>query len=64
METGHHKVEDVCNYLKNSGKNFGQLGFIHHGRAILRDPEGELRKAHGILGDKVFIADDGMVLEM
>ena len=64
METGHHKVEDVCAYLRDSGKRFGRLAFIHHGRAILRDPEGELRKAREILGDKVFIANDGMAEEV
>ncbi len=64
METGHHKVEDVCNYLRDSGKRFGRLGFIHHGRAILRDAEGELQKARGILGDRVFIANDGMTEEL
>lgn len=64
METGHHKVEDVCNYLNDSEKDFGQLGFIHHGRAILRDPVGELKKAREILGDKVFITDDGMTIEI
>jgi ribonuclease BN (tRNA processing enzyme) len=64
METGHHKVEDVCNYLRDSGKRFGQLGFIHHGRAILQDSERELKKAHRILGDKVFIADDLMAMDI
>ena len=64
METGHHKVEDVCNYLKGSGKNFGKLVFVHHGRAILADPQGEAQKAMGILGDRVIIADDGMTLEL
>jgi ribonuclease BN (tRNA processing enzyme) len=60
METGHHKVEEVCNYLKNIEKNFGRLGFTHHGLAILKNPEYELQKAKGILGDKVFFADDTM----
>ena len=64
METGHHKVEDVCTYLAESGKSFGRLGFIHHGRAILDDPNREHRKAAGILGDRVFIAADGMSLEL
>jgi len=64
METGHHKVEDVCTYLRDSGKRFGQLGFIHHGRAILQDPERELKKAREILGDRVFIADDSMTMEI
>ena len=63
METGHHKVEDVCNYLKKSGKNFGKLGFIHHGRAILGDVNKEREKARRILGDQVFITEDGDVLD-
>lgn len=63
METGHHKVEDVCTYLRDSGLVPHELGFIHHGRAILGDPDGELAKAKGILGDGVFLAEDGMVLE-
>lgn len=62
METGHHKVEDVCRYLLDSGKTFGRLGFLHHGRAILDDPEGELEKARGFLGDRVFLTEDGMSL--
>jgi ribonuclease BN (tRNA processing enzyme) len=64
METGHHKVEDVCNWLTESGKTPGQLIFLHHGRAILEDPEKELRKARKIMGDMVAIADDGMVIKL
>jgi ribonuclease Z len=64
METGHHKVEDICQYLKHTHTHFGMLGFTHHGRAILADPNGELQKAQRILGAQVFIADDGMMLEM
>ncbi len=64
METGHHKVEDVCWYLKNSGKHVRQLIFVHHGRAILHDSEGELNKAQEILGDKILIANDGMAVEL
>lgn len=63
METGHHKVERVCEYLKAEKPEVGRLGFIHHGRAILDDPDGELRKAQGILGERrVFIATDGMTM--
>ena len=64
METGHHKVEDVCGYLKESGPAFGRLAFIHHGRAVLDDPEGEGRKARDILGDRVLVLDDGDTLEI
>ena len=60
METGHHRVEDICSYLKESGLNIGRLGFVHHGRAILADPRRERQKAQSILGDTVFIADDGL----
>jgi ribonuclease Z len=64
METGHHKVEDVCTYLRDSGKRPGRLVFTHHGRAILRDPAAELAKARDILGEAVLIADDRMCLEV
>lgn len=63
METGHHAVDDVCRYLASRSGRLGQLLFIHHGRAILRDPEGELARARAILGDRVAIADDGTTIE-
>lgn len=64
METGHQRVEEVCDYLKISGHTFGKLLFFHHGRAILKNPEAELLKARQILGDKVLIAFDGMTLTL
>jgi ribonuclease BN (tRNA processing enzyme) len=64
METGHHKVEDICHWLKNSQKRISQLIFVHNGRAILDDSERELRKAKAILGEKVSIAYDGMVVQL
>jgi len=64
METGHHRVEDVCNYLKNEKVQFGRLVFIHHGRAILENKERELEKARNILGDRVIISEDGMEIEV
>jgi ribonuclease BN (tRNA processing enzyme) len=64
METGHYAPEDVCNYIKDSGKNIGTLGFIHSGRHILNHPDLELSKAKKILGDRVFIAEDGMSMEI
>ena len=64
METGHHEVQDVCCWLKKSGKRIDQVVFVHHGRAILDDPLRELSKARKILGEKVSIADDGMVVQL
>ena len=57
-------MEYICIHLRDNRRRFGQLGFIHSGRAILADPEGESQKARAILGDRAFIADDGMTLEL
>ncbi len=59
METGHHRVEEVCTWLRDNAPRLGRLVFVHHGRAILRDPAGELGKARAILGDKVAVSEDG-----
>ena len=64
METGHHQVDEVCSYLMENDAPFGRLGFFHHGRAILADPEGERKKAQAIVGDRVFVADDGMTIDL
>lgn len=64
METGHHQVEDVCTYLMENDVPFGRLGFFHHGRAILANPQEECAKARSIIGDRVFIADDKMVVTL
>ena len=37
--------------------------FFHHGRAILKDFEGELAQAREVLGDRVSFAQDGMRVE-
>lgn len=64
METGHHLVEKVCGFLRDSHWRFGRLVFNHHGRAVLADPAGELRKARSILGENVIITDEGMTLKV
>jgi len=64
METGHHAADDVCRTLVAMDAVPARLGFIHHGRAILDDPEGECAKSRAVLGDRVFIADDGIQLEL
>jgi ribonuclease BN (tRNA processing enzyme) len=64
METGHHQVSEVCTFLMENDIPFGRLGFFHHGRAILADPERELQTAQAIVGDRVFVADDGTVIDL
>ncbi len=64
METGHHQPESVCKDLVASGRSFEKLAFIHHGRAILGNFDGELEKCREILEDRVFFATDGLVCEL
>lgn len=64
METGHHDPTRVCELVKSMTEFSGTLGFIHHGRTILNDFEGELQKARQTLGDRVFFAKDGDVLTL
>jgi ribonuclease Z len=63
METGHHLPEEVCRYLLRFENKFKKLIFTHHGRAVLEDFDGELKKCRNILGDKVSMATDGMTYE-
>ncbi len=64
IETGHFAPEYVCNYIKDNDKKVKTLGFIHSGRHILENAELELSKAKEILGDGVFIAEDGMTIDI
>ena len=59
IETGHHKPENVCRFILSHTEFSGTLGFIHHGRTILNDFEGELQRARDLLGSRVFFARDG-----
>jgi len=62
VETGHHTVENICAYLVNNNIKTARIGFTHHGRAILANPEQELKKAKAIFGDQVFFAEDKMTV--
>lgn len=64
METGHHRVEDVCRTLLASKADFGRLLLVHHGRAVLEDPAREIEVARRILGDRVLVAEDGLELKL
>ena len=48
METGHHKISDVLDYMES--KRIGKLIFNHHGREMLADRDGvsKLIKARGL----------------
>ena len=64
MESGHHSPEAVCRYLREKGARIGNLLWVHHGRAILADPEGERKRAESAWGAEVGIASDGMTVEL
>ena len=65
METGHHKVADVCEYA--ASKNVKALRFNHHGREIINDRPAmqklveEYEKKSGV---SIVICHDGMTEEI
>ncbi len=61
METGHHKVADVCEFAKSRGAR--KLVFNHHGREILSDPAAAEEKAKSIFPD-ASIANDLDTIEL
>lgn len=63
METGHHGVQPVCEYVATRPA-VQRLWFIHHGREILYHPDECSRLASSILGERVHIADDGDSIEL
>lgn len=65
METGHHKVVDVCEYAASRGVNC--LRFNHHGREIINDRAGcEAYVADFAAGKEIsiIICRDGMIEEI
>ncbi|NLN46322.1 MAG: hypothetical protein GX153_07130, partial [Clostridiaceae bacterium] len=62
METGHHLPVEVVRQLQAADLLPGLLGFIHHGRAILNDREGQMQQLHALLGDRVVILEDATTL--
>ena len=61
METGHHKVANVCEYAKSRGVR--KLIFNHHGREILSDPAAAEENAKSIFPNSS-IANDLDTLEL
>lgn len=61
METGHHKVLDVCAMAE--GANVGKLLFTHHGREIINDPDTADEQMKNCAASPV-ICRDKMVVEI
>ena len=61
METGHHKVADVCEFVKS--RNIKRLIFNHHGREILSDPAAAEGRAKAIFPN-ASIATDLDIVEL
>ena len=61
METGHHKVADVCEFVK--ARNIKRLIFNHHGREILRDPADAEARAKAIFPN-ASVANDLDIVEL
>ena len=57
METGHHKAEEICSRIIESGYNVGKLYFVHHGRGILNDYDGTNVRCKQIFADSVICND-------
>ena len=65
METGHHKVADVCDFVK-ARPQVKRLVFIHHGREILERYEDAIEAAQSRLGTdgRVQIGYDRQIIEL
>lgn len=64
METGHHQIRDVCDFLKKCGKKPKKLLFIHHGVEVLRNPEWAKQEVRTQWGSDAAIAEDGMTIQL
>ena len=61
METGHHKVANVCEFVKS--RNIKRLIFNHHGREILADHAAAEERAKAIFPN-ASIANDLDIIEL
>ncbi len=57
-ETGHHKPDSIPLYIKEKGHDIKELVYIHHGRAILNNPEESEASIRAAWGDSYRIAND------
>ena len=63
METGHHTAEEVLKKIKDDNYNINKVYFIHHGRGILNDYEGTLKRCLEI-NPSVKICNDKDIYEI
>ena len=57
IETGHHSAENICSEIVDKGYDIKKIYFMHHGRAILYDYDGELEKCRKIIPSVTFCND-------
>ncbi len=62
IETGHHKVDGVYEYLKD--KNIGKIYFMHHGREIINNFEQAKEKVASLFNGKAVVSCDGMMIDL
>ena len=53
IETGHHDAEVICKRIRQKGYAVNALYFLHHGRKILNDFEGVLRRCKNLFIIKI-----------
>lgn len=61
VETGHHRVRDICDYI--AAKKVGRLYFTHHGREIINDRKG-MEKILSEYSQEAYICSDGLIVEI
>ena len=64
MENGHHKPPQSAAYLAARSPRPRRLVFYHHGRDMLKDPEGCTAAAQAEYPHEVVRAEDGMAIEV
>lgn len=57
METGHHSAVDICKKILDNGYDIKEVCFLHHGRGILYDFEGQLAACQRIIPSVKFCND-------
>ena len=63
METGHHSAEKICRIIADKKYPVKELCFLHHGREILNDYDGTLKRARAI-NPNVKFANDKDILDV